>query len=116
MIKYIVVAKDHFTGYVWLRGIPQKSASHVAAVVEGIFGDYGYPRILQTDNGKEFTGRILPEELYARCPGLLTVYGCPRTPQDQGSVENMNKHVKQQIFKMEEEFSQLDNMLGFCTI
>ena len=106
MIKYVLVAKDHFTGYVWLRGLPQKSASHTASCLEPIFGDYGYPRILQTDNGKEFTGRMLLEELYARCPGLLTVYGRPRTPRDQGSVENMNKHVKARIFKMEEELRQ----------
>ena len=85
----------------------QKSPVHVAAALEDIFGNYGFPLILQSDNDKEFRGRYLLEELYRRCPSMVTMFGRPRTPRDQGSVENMNKHMKKCIHRHEEALRQL---------
>ena len=104
MMKYIVTAKDHFSGFVMLDAISEKTPAKVAHVLQRMFGTIGYPRILHTDNGREFTGRVLLEALYQRCPGMLTVTGRPRTPRDQGSVENMNQHVKKAIRFQEEQF------------
>jgi hypothetical protein len=35
---------------------------------------------------------------------MVTVTGRPRTPRDQGSVENMNKHVKKAIFNIQQNY------------
>ena len=54
----------------------------------------GYPKIFHTDNGKEFTAKVILEFLRRLHPDILSVTGRPRRPRDQGSVENMNKLVK----------------------
>jgi transposase InsO family protein len=56
MMRYMVVCKDHFTGLVAAARIPRKRATFVALALSEIFGQIGYPLILHTDNGKEFTG------------------------------------------------------------
>jgi transposase InsO family protein len=97
-MTHIVTVKDHFTGFVILDCIPRKTPEMVASVLNKIFGSYGYPRILHTDNGKEFTVKLLIQSMKEHSPLMVTVTGRPRTPRDQGSVENMNKHVKKALF------------------
>ena len=75
MMNYIVVARDHFSGFVALDSIQKKTPGQVDNVLQKMFGQFGYPRILHTDNGREFTGRVLLEELHKRCPGMLMVTG-----------------------------------------
>ena len=53
MMNYIVVTKDHFSGFVALDSIPEKSLGQVANVLQKMFGHFGYPRILNTDNGQQ---------------------------------------------------------------
>jgi hypothetical protein len=52
LMQYVVVCKDHFTGFMAAARIPRKRASYVAYVLTDIFGHFGFPRILHTDNGK----------------------------------------------------------------
>jgi hypothetical protein len=52
---------------------------------------------MHSDNGKEFKAKVLLELLCKFNPNILSVYGWPQCPQDQGSVENMNKFVKRNI-------------------
>ncbi len=44
-----------------------------------------------------FKAKIVLELLHKINPNILSVYGQPRCPQDQGSVESMNKFVKRNI-------------------
>lgn len=53
--KFIMNVKDHFTKFNWLFSLPTKEASQVATNLKNIFYTFGPPKILQTDNGKEFT-------------------------------------------------------------
>jgi hypothetical protein len=69
----------------------------VAYKLQEIFGVIGYSKIMHSDNGKEFKAKVLLELLCKFNPNILSVYGRPRRPQDQGSVENMNKFVKRNI-------------------
>ena len=52
--NFIMHAKDHFTKFSWLSPLPSKEAKHVAEQLRNIFFTFGPPRILQSDNGKEF--------------------------------------------------------------
>ena len=92
--KWIMTCKDHFTGFVWLRPLRRKEAARVARQLNVIFGSFGYPMIFHTDNGKEFTAQTVIELVKSHHPGIITVTGRPRTPRDQGSVENADKQVK----------------------
>jgi transposase InsO family protein len=100
--KYIVVCKDHFTGFMAAACIPRKRASYVAYVLTDIFGRFGFPRILHTDNGKEFIGKPVLDMIRENSPFCTTVTGRPRTPRDQDSVENMNYHVRKALYALEE--------------
>jgi transposase InsO family protein len=76
---------------------PKKRASFVAFVLQDIFSLVGYPSIFHTDNGKEFTGEAVVQLLRDNAPSCVTVTGRPRTPRDQGSVENINRQVRRTL-------------------
>ena len=98
--RWIIVLKDHFSGLTYITSIPRKRARYVAHELNKIFGLIGYPNVFHTDNGKEFTAKIVIAMLREFNPNILTVTGRPRTPRDQGCVENMNKLVKKILFSM----------------
>ena len=52
--NFIMHAKDHFTKFSWLCALPSKEAKNVASQLRTIFYTFGPPKILQSDNGKEF--------------------------------------------------------------
>ena len=94
LMRWIITVKDHATGLVYIVCIPRKRASFVAHELEKLFGFIGYPSIFHTDNGKEFTAKLILQLLRNNNPNILSVTGRPRVPRDQGSVENMNRIVK----------------------
>jgi hypothetical protein len=49
---------------------------------------------LNSDNGKEFIAKIVVEMLMEHNPHCFVITGRPRTPPDQGSVENAKKIVQ----------------------
>jgi hypothetical protein len=64
---------------------------------EEIFGVIGHPKIMHSDNGKEFRAKVILELPRNLNPNIVFVYGQPHCPQDQGAVESMNKFVKRNI-------------------
>lgn len=102
-MKWIMTVKDHFTQFTVLTALPRKKASHVAFELDKIFGMIGFPNIFHTDNGTEFTAHEILLLLKKYNRSIITVTGRPRTPRDQGSVENMNKLVKRVIEQLENE-------------
>merc|ERR1712035_35406 len=60
--KYVLVMVDHFSRYVVLGPIQDKSAKSVAhALVTNLFCPYSTPRVLLSDNGAEFRNSMLEE-------------------------------------------------------
>ena len=94
MMRWILTVKDHATGFVFICALPRKRARLVAYKLQEYFGTIGYPIIFHTDNGKEFTAKVILRFLRQLNPNIITVTGRPRRPNDQGSVESMNKLVK----------------------
>ena len=76
-----------------LRPIKSKTAEAVAEELMRIFADFGAPRILHTDNGREFANRIV-KHIVAEWPDCKLVHGKPRHPRSQGSVERGNLNEK----------------------
>ncbi len=60
---------------VYLTALPRKRANGVAYKLQEIFGVLGFPRIFHTDNGKEFTAKVVLEFLRMMNPNILTVTG-----------------------------------------
>ena len=66
-----------------------------------MFGLCGYPSILHTDNGTDFTSKEKVAAVKELNEQILMVTGQPRKLSDQGSVESRNKLLKH-LIKSEE--------------
>jgi hypothetical protein len=90
MMWYIVVCKDHFTGFVAAACIPRKRTSLVAYVLTKIFGFIGFPFILHTYNGMEFTGKPIIDLIKDNAPAqqlLDAPMAALNSKQQKGSGE-----------------------------
>jgi len=94
--RFIMHYKEHLTKFSFLRPLTHKKASEVAKELLPIFLTYGAPRVLQSDNGREFTATVIAE-LASLWPDLVLVNGRPRYPQSQGSVERANATMKDSL-------------------
>ncbi len=63
LMSWILTLKDHATLLVYLCTLPRKRANLIAYKLQEIFGIIGYPMIFHTDNGKEFTAKVVLEFL-----------------------------------------------------
>ena len=103
LMRWLVVIKDHHTAFTVVDCIARKRAFLVAEVLMKQFSVLGFPHILHTDNGKEFTAKEVVKKMKAMSPNLTTVTGRPRTPRDQGSVERTNRVVKDMLYAFERD-------------
>jgi hypothetical protein len=98
VMRYIVVMKDHFSGFVMADCIPRKHANFVTHVINHFFSIVGYPSIFHTDNGKEFMAKCILDLLRSQSPHITTVTGRPQTPSNQGLVERANRTFKAMLY------------------
>ncbi|XP_023288360.1 KRAB-A domain-containing protein 2 [Orussus abietinus] len=94
--KFIMVYQDHLTKFVQLRPLKTKSAEEVARHVLSIFLTFGAPAILQSDNGREFSNRVI-SEICAMWKDVKIVHEKPRYSQTQGSVEKANQDIQNML-------------------
>ncbi|XP_037787715.1 uncharacterized protein LOC119583316 [Penaeus monodon] len=80
--------KLNLTKFCIVRPLQTKRAAEVAFQLVDIFLLMGAPAFLQSDNGLEFTSRVITE-LKEMWPSLTMVPEKPRHPQSQGSVERI---------------------------
>ena len=85
--KYILHARDHFSEFSWAFHLKSKCTAEVATHLSQLLCMFGPARILQSDNGQEFTAKVITE-LQQIWPGLVIIYGRPRHPQSQGKLNN----------------------------
>ena len=108
VMRWLMVVKDHFTKFMWLRPLARKQGVLVAAELRLLFHEVGFPLIFHTDNGKEFINNEVYFLMKNEDPNMLMVRGAPRTPRHQGSVENGNQHIKVNIDKQIEVLRTMD--------
>ena len=94
--KWILHYQEHLSKFHILRPLTSKTATEVARELLLIFLDFGAPRVLQSDNGREFTAQVIAE-LASIWSDLVLVNGRPRHPQSQGSVERSNSSMKNKL-------------------
>ena len=81
----LLVIIDVFSGYVILRPIKTTSADAVAAELWSVFALFGCPKILQSDNGPEFSNYLI--QALCRVAGIEQRYITPYLPRSDGKVE-----------------------------
>ncbi|CAK1580028.1 unnamed protein product [Parnassius mnemosyne] len=94
--KFIMVYQDHLTKFVVLKPLKTKRAEEVAHTLLDIFTILGAPAIIQSDNGREFSNRII-DHLKTYWPTLKIIHGKPRHSQSQGSVERANQDIENML-------------------
>jgi len=95
--KFLFMAIDIFTKFIYLAPIKNKSQKSVAQVLNKIFLSGDIPDVLHSDNGKEFKGDGGPDNHVQRlCQEFKVkqIFGDTYSPQTQGFVENKNKQIK----------------------
>ena len=95
---WLLVIIDIHSRFVLLRTLIDKSATSVADVLLKVFFDFGFPRILQSDNGTEFVNRVLKKITESACIDhrLITPYH----PRANGAAERTVQTVKLLIYKL----------------
>jgi hypothetical protein len=56
--RYVVVMIEHFSKWIELVPILEKTSNHTAAALRGVLCRYGAPAEVLTDQGKEFQGEF----------------------------------------------------------
>jgi hypothetical protein len=88
---YVLVIVDVFSKFTWLRALKSKMAKEVAEKLYHIFCDFGFPKVIQSDNGREFVNAILKE--WMELAEIGHHVSTPYYPQCNGITERMNSSV-----------------------
>src|SRR5215510_869788 len=88
--------QDYLTKFIILRPLKSKTAEKVAYQLMDIFCIVGAPFILQSENGRELSNKII-QNLADMWPGMKLVHGKPRHYQSQGSVERSNQDIRDML-------------------
>jgi hypothetical protein len=88
--QWILHCRDHYSKFSWAYPLKSKEAQYIADHLITLFCSFGPCKILQSNNGKEFTANVI-KTLKNIWPALIIINGCPRQhPESQGSVETGN--------------------------
>ena len=91
--------------------IKSKSAAEVCRLLLDVMYRYGPPRIIQTDNGKEFNNASLTEVVEEM--RILKINGRPYHPQSQGRVERLNQTLSNFLRRKLQEDSEWPSQLQY---
>lgn len=96
--KYCLVVIDICTRFVWLAVLKDKSALVVAQALWSILSNFGLPKVIQSDNGKEFVNQIIKQLVVVAHIDhrLVTAYH----PQANGAAERMVQTSSQAVYKL----------------
>ena len=83
--NYVLVAVDVCSRFIFLRAISSKTAQCVAAAILSICADFGFPRIISSDNGREFVNSIIKS--FSKVAGFATRTTSAYHPRANGLAE-----------------------------
>jgi transposase InsO family protein len=92
---YVLVIRDSFSRFSLLYPIPDTSAKHAVKCFIHMFGLFGSPAQILSDNGSQFVNEIITEFLkYAQVEHLRTM---AYSKEENGLVERANKEVNRYL-------------------
>uniref|UniRef100_A0A158P5H3 RNA-directed DNA polymerase n=1 Tax=Tetranychus urticae TaxID=32264 RepID=A0A158P5H3_TETUR len=93
--KYIIVLVDILSRYVVAKLTNNQTASTVISLLKSLFQTYGFPKVIQTDQGTNFTSEAVHEFLKEH--GVKHEKSNPYHPQSQGIVERCNRTIAERL-------------------
>jgi transposase InsO family protein len=99
-MTFILSIVDVCTSFTIVRSLPNKEMETVSRELWKVFCDFGTPKIVQSDNGTEFSNHVMTAltNLYGIDHRLITAYH----PQANGLVERRNKEISRSLKKFVE--------------
>lgn len=94
----LLVVIDVFTGFAQLRACSSSTAEEIAKELWDIFCTFGFPKILQSDNGHEFVNDLL--RALVKISGIEHRFISPYNPRADGKVERSIGTMASVIKKM----------------
>jgi len=109
--KYALVMVDAFSKWTEVRPLRNKSMDEVAnQIIQGWITRYGPPRQFHSDNGTEFTNKIL-KAITGRL-GITHSFSTPLHPQSNGQVERVNKDIINYLTKYFQGNNEWENQIS----
>ena len=105
---YLVIV-DRFSGFLWGKMLRKTRTDNVTKILQTIFHDFGYPQVIQTDNGPQFRG---PFGQFCKEFGITHVTSSPYNPTSNGLAESGVKICKSLLTKSKLSQENFDNALG----
>ena len=102
--KYILNIIDHYSKLVGSYLLRNKSANEVLLKINDFNCHYGNPKILQTDNGKEFVNKLLKD--YCNSNNIQMINSGVRHPTTNGVVEAVHKDIKNSLLAEKLKFKK----------
>jgi transposase InsO family protein len=91
-MKYILVVGDYFSKFTEAFALPDQESKTVAKVfVNEFVSRYGVPRILHTDQGRNFESRLFKD--ICELLGIQKTRTCALNPKSDGMIERFNRVV-----------------------
>ena len=95
--NWMLTIVDCFSKFAFVEKLHAKSADEVLLSLKRLFLREGYPKILHSDNGKEFKNSKMAE--FAESKEIQLIRGRARYPQSQGQVERFNQTICRRLSK-----------------
>lgn len=102
--KYLLVAVDAFTKFVFISAVPNTDSSNVISELEGIAKIFGNPRRLVTDAGSAFTSKRFKEFCTSKNIRLHTV--ATGMPRSNGQAERFNRTILEAMKTMDADLNE----------
>lgn len=96
-----IVLDDHSRYLLSLRSLPDKGLDSTWSWLWELFGEFGLPESMLSDNDIIFAGRNGPSRLESRLLrlGIEVIHGRPYHPQTQGKVERFNGTLERELLR-----------------
>jgi len=102
-MKYILVLTDYFTKWACAFALPDAEASTcMRAMYDGFFAQFGLPRQLHSDLGRNFESKLFHE--LCRLVGTTKSHTTPFHPQSDGQSERLVKSVVQMLKAVAQDY------------
>ena len=92
---YLLVVQDYFTKWAEAFPMPDQTAKRITDILIGLCAAMGLPRIIHSDQGRNFESAILHQTLQAF--GVTKSHTSAYHPQGDGMVERLNRSILQML-------------------
>ena len=97
--RFILTMIDHFSRYSEVEVLEDKQASRVCEALEGkLLARHGVPKMILSDNGREFKNELIEEWCTKR--GIGWKFGSPYAPTTTGAVERFNQTLLRKLRRL----------------